>query len=831
MKEGTASVHAATVREFLQIISDQAKAATAGLERPGLLQLSRLHPTDEKLVPSRFEIGDVEHMVQAGVADSEAGHNVYIEGRTVREDLRGNGRGKLEDTRAVFAIVIDSDADKQMGWTPTVPPSLTVATSPGNFQYWFFLREAVSAEVGKKLGERVRKASNSDHDTGNAVQPYRVAGTVNFPGKKKIERGRVTVPTHLLVFDPEVLWTPETIEQAFLIPEHPAIKVGVFVQWISGGVEQLKPPRQVTKIDASAGYAWVDGNTGIPINELTVVTAAGTADEASIPAETRKVIRDGLPANVSNKDRSNAFWNVVKEDGWSSDGIVALLEKYPDGIAQKYHGRLQREVERDYGKIKIEAASEQPEGPIFDPWERYIVPAFPFDILPTAVQDFVATQATVIGCCPSATAMAALGTFSGALHHGFAIKMLRDATWYEHVRLWILLVAEASQRKTPLLKAVSAPLVQYEKHLRQNFEYALHAYHIAQEEDAASQMTKPEPPPRYLVWDTTTEKLGELLARNGEKGILVLTDEISGWLGSMERYNSSGSRADRAFWLSAYDGGPRTVDRIKRGELYIPNLSASILGGIQPARLAEIQGLTSDGLLQRFVPVMMSSAKFRQDRVSEDAAYGALVRELIFAKPARLIMTDDALAIMADLHQHLFELEQSSEGLAAGFSSFVGKLHGLTGSLALILHLIQDPQLGAAYPVGEQTIDNVRRLTLDFILPHAFEFYRGTEATEGDRLRRLASWILTNSKQRILASDLTTNVRDLRGLTLPEVNERVSPLVAGGWLQPADKTPACSAWTVAPQVRSQLAERVKSEAARKTALAAALFNPARKAPP
>jgi hypothetical protein len=467
---------------------------------------------------------------------------------------------------------------------------------------------------------------------------------------------------------------------------------------------------------------------------------------------------------------------------------------------------------------------------VFDPWERYIVPAFPFEILPTVVQDFVATQATVIGCCPSATAMAALATFSGALHHGFAIKMLRDATWYEHVRLWILLVAEASQRKTPLLRTVSSPLVQYEKHLRENFEYALHAYHIAQEENEASQIAEPEPPPRYLAWDTTTEKLGEILARNGEKGILVLTDEISAWLGSMERYNNSGSRADRAFWLSAYDGGPRTVDRIKRGEQYIPNLSASILGGIQPARLAEIQGLTSDGLLQRFLPVMMGLAKFRQDRASEGAAYGTLVRELIFAKPARLIMTDDALAIMAELHQHLFDLEQSSEGLAAGFSSFVGKLHGLTGSLALILHLIQDPQLGASYPVGEQTIDNVRRLTLDFILPHAFEFYRGTGATEGDRLRRVASWILTSGKQHVLASDLTTNVRDLRGLTLLEVNERVSPLVAGGWLQPADKTPTCRAWAVAPQVHLQLAERAKSEAVRKNALAT-LIKSARKVPP
>src|SRR5262245_34305298 len=138
MKEGTAIVHASTVREFLHIVVAQAKAALTGMERPGLLQLSRLHPTSETLFPSRSLLYDVEHIVKAAIVDSEAGHNVYLEGRTVREDLRGNGRGKLADTTAVFALVADSDADKGMGWTPTaaIRASLTIETSPGNFQFW-----------------------------------------------------------------------------------------------------------------------------------------------------------------------------------------------------------------------------------------------------------------------------------------------------------------------------------------------------------------------------------------------------------------------------------------------------------------------------------------------------------------------------------------------------------------------------------------------------------------------------------------------------------------------------------------------------------------------
>jgi hypothetical protein len=142
------------------------------------------------------------------------------------------------------------------------------------------------------------------------------------------------------------------------------------------------------------------------------------------------------------------------------------------------------------------------------------------------------------------------------------------------------------------------------------------------------------------------------------------------------------------------------------------------------------------------------------------------------------------------------------------------------GTLALILHMAHDPELARASPVGEKVILNVRRLMLDYILPHGYEFYCGTQTAAGERLRRLASWILTGGKRRILASDLTTNIADCRGLTLNELQERVSPLVAGGWLQPEDVTPMCRAWAVSPQVHLQLAERARAEEERKGKLAA-----------
>jgi hypothetical protein len=66
-----------------------------------------------------------------------------------------------------------------------------------------------------------------------------------------------------------------------------------------------------------------------------------------------------------------------------------------------------------------------------------------------------------------------------------------------------------------------------------------------------------------------------------------------------------------------------------------------------------------------------------------------------------------------------------------------------------------------------------------------------------------------------LASDLTTNVRDCRELSLYQIGERVSPLVAGGWVVPVDRTPTCRAWLVNPAVRVRFEEQRQKEEERK----------------
>ena len=192
-----------TVRGFLEAFVALAIASLVGHPPPGLLQMCRKHPDDNDVVPVRYRLDDVDlvdQMTQDALVASEAGLNVYIEGRLVRSDLRGKKRGELKDTVCVFALTVDSDADKNKGWMPSASmrPTLAVETSPGNAQYWFFFECALSPERAQGLGESLRRMTGSDFDTGNPTQPYRIPGTLNYPNKTKIARGRVITPTLFL---------------------------------------------------------------------------------------------------------------------------------------------------------------------------------------------------------------------------------------------------------------------------------------------------------------------------------------------------------------------------------------------------------------------------------------------------------------------------------------------------------------------------------------------------------------------------------------------------------------------------------------------------------
>jgi hypothetical protein len=91
----------------------------------------------------------------------------------------------------------------------------------------------------------------------------------------------------------------------------------------------------------------------------------------------------------------------------------------------------------------------------------------------------------------------------------------------------------------------------------------------------------------------TVEKVATLLAGAAPKGLLIVRDELAGWLLGMNAYNDAG----RSFWIEAYGGRPYRVERQKHPEpIVIPRLAVAVTGGTQPEKLAALFREADDGL-------------------------------------------------------------------------------------------------------------------------------------------------------------------------------------------------------------------------------------------
>jgi hypothetical protein len=567
-----------------------------------------------------------------------------------------------------------------------------------------------------------------------------------------------------------------------------------------------KPPIDVEARLAAMQY---QGAGDVSIHSTQVSVSAALLNRGTSVDEVIEVL---LAATRAAAGPFGMSWNWEREKRAIRGMCKTWLAKHPErGMAG----------DTVTGKHQNPDITSSASADLFDPWQRFSAPAFPLVILPPTIRHFVATQSEVIGCDRSALAMSCLAALSGAIDHRFALKIMRHGDWWSSPRLWVLLVGDPSIKKTPIINATTGEMDRLQADEWIRYQNDKKDYEAA---GGDPDNFRP-PPPRYTAYDVTTEKLGVILAGQ-DRGILIKRDELAGWIGQMEKYTTGrGSFADRAFWLKAYDGGPFTVDRVSRADIRINNLSVSILGGIQPSRLDELHGLTSDGLLQRFLTVLISISSFPADCAvtSEAESYAKLLRRLAGLEPQKLFLADDAVTAMTELRQYLHDLERASPGIADGFQSFVGKLPGIAGSLALILALADGAQYSSWAKVDKETVENVAVLIQDFLLPHAFEFYR--KAHSIDRLQRLASWILTSGRTRIVASDLTVNVADYRGLGLVEINQRISPLVAGGWLTPKEIGPVAKSWTVNPAVSVRFRERAEEERRRKAAVAKLMSSP------
>jgi hypothetical protein len=344
--------------------------------------------------------------------------------------------------------------------------------------------------------------------------------------------------------------------------------------------------------------------------------------------------------------------------------------------------------------------------------------AFPVDALPEPLAAFVSEAAAAIGVDPAYVGLPLLPIVGAAI--GTALRLeLRDDGYSVPAIVWAAIVGSSGSGKSPALRAVLAATRAHDRDLRQEaaeirreheasvevYEAAAAAWRKAQ---ASGRST--EPPPirpelprgrRALVVDATTEALAERLADNS-RGLLLARDELSGWLGSLNRYSRTGASADEAFFLSAYDGESHSIDRRTgdRREIDVPLAALWIVGGIQAGVLQ--RGLTAErreaGLMARFLLASppARAAEWTEAEVSfaTRQAYAELIAGLYRheheidekgrEKPRLLRLDADAKkAYVAFFNRTSAELFELPDG---DLKAALSKLRETAARIALILH-------------------------------------------------------------------------------------------------------------------------------------------------
>lgn len=298
-----------------------------------------------------------------------------------------------------------------------------------------------------------------------------------------------------------------------------------------------------------------------------------------------------------------------------------------------------------------------------------------------------------------------------------------DAGWQVVPNLWGAIVAPPGFLKSPVIAAATRPLSRIEDVWRKEYEEAVAAHKLAAEEaelkraawkekfKAVSKKGGTSPPRpeaagdapkarRLILNDSTMEALHVAMSEN-PAGVLVLRDELTGWLSQLDK---PGREGERAFSLQAWNGDTgHTIDRIGRGTIHVPHCCLSLLGGIQPARLrsylvdAVADGPGNDGLLQRFQLLVWPDIQpgWRYvDRPPDSglecraaATFHRVVR-MDEVNPARFRFDGAAQEVFVDWLRKLEEKIRAGD-LHPALTSHLGKYRSMMPSLALLGHLAE----------------------------------------------------------------------------------------------------------------------------------------------
>jgi hypothetical protein len=479
-------------------------------------------------------------------------------------------------------------------------------------------------------------------------------------------------------------------------------------------------------------------------------TSAGAADWSILKDRTVRVWADNDP-------EGQAYARAVTERLSSIGCSVSLIDIEKLGLGPKGDAVDWTEAhpEADYFDIEGLARSVACERPTTN-WARLLpseleqqranVPTFPIEVFPPEARSWIEAAAEGAGAPVDYAAMTLLGAIAAVT--GVGVEVKATAGWSEPLILWQALVGGPSAGKSPALAAGRALLDALEEQARQSDEQRRREHATKREaaeaaaetwrsdvREAAKAKTQPPEMPadaeqilpfisrQIMIGDTTIESIPDVL-RGNPRGVILWRDELTAWLTNMERYNGG---SDRAYWLEAWNAARVTINRKHKDALVVPRFAVSIIGSIQPDRIAEIFSGPDDGMSSRFlyawprVPEYIPLAKRRGG--FDQVMVGRLQRIADIAgdtkQPMILALDDHALLAFDDFCSEHHRFAMTLEGVLAGSW---GKGKGNVLRLAAALRLLdwsETSVVEAAITITTDALQRAVQLWQSYFWPHA----------------------------------------------------------------------------------------------------------------
>jgi len=413
-------------------------------------------------------------------------------------------------------------------------------------------------------------------------------------------------------------------------------------------------------------------------------------------------------------------------------------------LYQRFINLRDLEKERENLRVSINLHIQEEIG-WHDPNPIYALPIdvpefLPKQMLPYPFDEWVLDEAYRMPCPPDYVAIASIVSLGGIIGARCGIKPKAFDNWIVVPNLWGGLVGVPSTKKSPAISVALKPLEKLIHIATEKYQKAIETYSVkktintAQKEALEIRIKKAAKDQnlgeletlaaelkehefkmqlqtpilkRYKTNDTTIEKLGELL-RDNPSGMLVVRDELIGLLASWEK---EGREGDRAFYLEGWNGySSFDTDRIQRGNINIPNICISLLGGIQPDKLLALliqtsKALSNDGMLQRFQLLVYPNHNLWEwrDRIPNKEIRAQV--DFVFQKIGEFNPLDWGAISSSDVKIPYFQLDQEAQVIFIDWIStlrlkklpqednplilqHLEKYDKLFASLALIFHLI-----------------------------------------------------------------------------------------------------------------------------------------------